>query len=215
MNKEIKPCDVCKLADEGCKKEIMSSGNLTWLTPVMQDTPDYVYEEAANWSSLHDANFASDGSVNCNGFTSKMNSIHTEKYWFFYDHPTATLESWIAQAGDDPADASQYDFYCEDFIDFVKQNGGTVINMNSKYVITWDNGSGYREWCSQAQDSREAALAAARLDESQLGSATWADYRVETVKANKENKDCTYTELGMNDPLISKDEEAPEPQNFF
>lgn len=43
----------------------------------------------------------------------------------------------------------------------------------ANYVVTYDNGSGFHEWASTAQDSQEAALAAAKIDASQLGCARW------------------------------------------
>jgi hypothetical protein len=48
-------------------------------------------------------------------------------------------------------------------------------------VVTLDNSSGYREWASAPQPSREAALTAAQIAEDQLGSATVFGYQVEEV----------------------------------
>jgi len=48
------------------------------------------------------------------------------------------------------------------------------------YVVTWDNGTGFREWASQSQPSQQAALEAAGIDEAWLGHPQ-LDYKIEKV----------------------------------
>jgi len=61
--------------------------------------------------------------------------------------------------------------------------------MSADFVVTWDNGSGHREWATPAQPSRAEALETAGLTESHMGSPDF-DYQVEEVEVGVRRCNC-------------------------
>lgn len=70
-----------------------------------------------------------------------------------------------------------------------------------KYVVTWDNGSGFREWASRPCPTQEEAIAAAGITQENLRHL---DSQVETV--GKKVRECN---CGSGEPatLCSQDDQ--------